>query len=96
MSEEATPSTPAVSPEQQQQNRYVDLVVSKLKDRLGDRDIEIAQLQARMEMIASERDYFLQALRENGLIQEAPLPPTQDDVEVIDQDEVEVLAPPSV
>jgi hypothetical protein len=93
MSEENTPPPPAVSPEQQQQNRYIDLVVTKLKDRLGDRDVEIAQVQARMEMIAAERDYFLNALRENGLIQEAPQIPAP---ETVSSDEVEVLEPPSI
>lgn len=98
MAEEAAPpapqAAPQVSPEQQQQqNRYIDLVVTKLKDRLGDRDIEIAQLQARMEMIAAERDYFLNALRENGLIQDAPQIPVP---EPVPSDEVEVLEPPTI
>lgn len=94
MADEAPQEEP--TPEQTQQQRYVEAVVDKLKTRLGDRDVEIAQLQTRLELVMAERNYFLQGLRDNGLIQESPQPQVEEaEAEAIPASEVEVLPPPS-
>lgn len=62
----ANSATPHPSPAtaQERQQIYIDLVVEKLKNRLGDRDVEVASLQAQLDMAHAESDALRRAIRE--------------------------------
>lgn len=80
--------------EQQQATTFADRVVRRLQDQIGELSVRNASLQSQLEMVVAERDYFLQGLRENGLIQEGPQdtpPPPPPAPEVVPEEDVEVV-----